>query len=60
MYDFDIDPRFQRFRRTSESGAEPECPRAVGRHDPAAEWVQAFTPDRPALTDPHYAVEWMV
>jgi sarcosine oxidase len=33
---------------------------ALGRHDPDAEWVRSFKPDRPALTDPDYAVEWMV
>ena len=32
----------------------------LGQHDPDAEWVHAFTPDRPALTDPDYAPAWMV
>jgi sarcosine oxidase len=33
---------------------------ALGRHERDAEWVQAFTPERPALTDPEFAVQWMV
>ena len=32
----------------------------LGRHDPDAEWVRSFTPDRPALTDPAYAATWLV
>jgi sarcosine oxidase len=32
----------------------------LGRHDPDAEWVRAFTPDRAALTDPDYAPAWLV
>ena len=32
---------------------------ALGQHDRTAEWVQSFSPERPALTDPDYPIQWM-
>lgn len=33
---------------------------ALGQHDPDAEWVRSFAPDRPALIDPDHPLAWMV